>query len=226
MRIAFKTLLIAASIMLAYMCYRSIMDPIEFEQAKSERDKAVVARLIDIRKAQIAFKEEKGVYSNNFDSLIHFLKYDSLMMISKKGELTDEQLGKGLTEEIALALTEENAANYGIENLEEFKANFRRDTSYVPVLPNVFSEGYSVDSLAYVPGFPGKKFELATTMHKTVSGIEIPLFEAKVSYKDYLEGLNKQEIINLTKTATELGKYEGLKVGDIYSPNNNAGNWE
>ena len=136
----------------------------------------------------------------------------------------DEKLGSfnSLTEEIALALTEENAANYGIENLEEFKANFRRDTSYVPVLPNVFSEGYSVDSLAYVPGFHGKKFELATTMHKTVSGIEIPLFEAKVSYKDYLEGLNKQEIINLTKTATELGKYEGLKVGDIYSPNNNA----
>ena len=67
---------------------------------------------------------------------------------------------------------------------------------------------------------------METTMHKTVSGIEIPLFEAKIPYKEYLNGLNKQEIINLSKTATELGKYEGLKVGDIYSPNNNAGNWE
>ena len=226
MRIAFKTLLVAASIMLAFMCYRSIMDPIEFEQAKSERDKAVIAKLIDIRKAQIAYKETKGVYTNSFDSLIHFLKYDSLMMISKIGELTDEQLEKGLTEEIALALTEENAATYGIENLAEFKENFRRDTTYVPVLPNVFAPGYIVDSMAFVPFIKDKKFEMSTIMHKTVSGIEIPLFEAKISYKDYLDGLNKQEIINLTKTASELGKYEGLKVGDIYSPNNNAGNWE
>ena len=226
MRIAFKTLLTIASIMLAYMCYRSIMDPIEFEQAKAERDKAVIAKLVDIRKAQIAYKEAKGVYTNNFDSLIHFLKYDSLMMISKKGELTDEQLEKGLTEEIALALTEENAAMYGIENLAEFKENFRRDTTYVPVLPNVFGAGYKVDSMAYVPFIPNKKFEMETTMHKTVSGIEIPLFEAKIPYREYLNGLNKQEIINLSKTATELGKYEGLKVGDIYSPNNNAGDWE
>ena len=44
MRIAFKTLLTIASIMLAYMCYRSIMDPIEFEQAKAERDKKMVKR--------------------------------------------------------------------------------------------------------------------------------------------------------------------------------------
>ena len=226
MRIAAKVLLVLTSIMLAYMCCRSILNPIEFEKEKSVRDKAVIARLVDIRKAQIAYKESKGVYTSSFDTLLNFVKNDQVMRISKKGELTDQQLEKGMTEEIALNLTEEEAPKYGIEDYYAFKENFRRDTSYISVLESVFGAGYNVDSLAYVPYTAGQKFEMETGENTTKSGIVIPLFEARTTYKTYLNGLNKQEIINLTKKATALGKYEGLKVGDIYNPNNNAGNWE
>ncbi len=226
MKIVFKALLALASVFLAYMCYRSIMNPIEFEREKSVRDKAVIARLIDIRKAQIAYKDAKGVYAEDFKTLITFVKEGSVMMVSKKGELTDQQLEKGLTEEIALALTEDQAAQYGIEDFADFKENFRRDTSYVSVLSSVFGKGYNVDSLSFVPYTNGEKFELSIGENETKSGIVIPLFEAKTPYKVYLNGLNKQEIINLTKQAIALGKYEGLKVGDIVNPNNNAGNWE
>ncbi len=226
MRIVCKVLLVLASVLLTYMCYRSIMDPIEFEKDKSVRDKAVIAKLIDIRKAQIAYRDAKGVYTDNFDTLLHFIKYDSLMMISKKGELTDQQLEKGMTEEIALNLTEEDAAKYGIEDYYSFKENFRRDTSYVSVMSSVFGANYNADSLAYVPYIPNTKFEMQIGENTTKSGIVIPLFEARTSYKTYLNGLNRQEIINLTKQATALGKYDGLKVGDVYNPNNNAGNWE
>ncbi|MBP5423484.1 MAG: hypothetical protein IJ916_05390 [Paludibacteraceae bacterium] len=226
MRIVFKTLLVLASIALAFICYRSIMDPIEFDREKNIRDKAVISRLVDIRKAQIAYKDSKGVYAASFDSLLKFVKEGNVMMISKKGELTDAQLEKGMTEEIALALTEEDAPKYGIEDYYAFKENFRRDTSYVSVLTSVFGEGYKIDSLAYVPFTNGEKFELEIGENTTKSGIVIPLFEARTPYKTYLNGLNKQEIINLTKTAEALGKYEGLKVGDAFNPNNNAGNWE
>lgn len=226
MKIAFKTLLVLASVFLVYMCYRSIMDPIEFDRDKAVRDKAVIARLVDIRKAQIAYKDEKGKYAANFDQLLKFIKEDSVMMIFKKGELTDSQLEKGLTEELALSLTEEDAPKYGIEDYNEFKENFRRDTSYVPVLSSVFGEGYNADSLRYVPFKGNTEFEMETADHTTKSGIVIPLFEAKTSFKTYLEGLNKQEIVNLTKQAETLGKYAGLKVGDVVSPNNNSGNWE
>ena len=140
--------------------------------------------------------------------------------------MTDQQLEKGMTEEIALNLTEEEAPKYGIEDYYAFKENFRRDTSYISVLESVFGAGYNVDSLAYVPYTAGQKFEMEIGENTTKSGIVIPLFEARTTYKTYLNGLNKQEIINLTKKATALGKYEGLKVGDIYNPNNNAGNWE
>ena len=226
MRIAFKTLLVLASVLLTYMCFRSIMNPIEFEEEKSIRDKAVIARLIDIRKAQIAYKESKGTYTASFDTLLNFVKNDNVIMVSKKGELTDEQMEKGLTEEKAVNLTEEEAAQYGIEDYADFKENFRRDTSYVSVLASVFGEGYPIDSLPFVPFINNTKFEMETGENTTKSGIVIPLFEARTSYKTYLDGLNKQEIINLTKQATALGKYEGLKVGDAQNPNNNAGNWE
>ena len=226
MKIAFKTLLVLASIMLAWMCYRSIMNPIEFENEKTVRDKAVIARLIDIRKAQIAYKDSKGVYADNFDKLISFVKNDSLKMISKKGELTDDQLEKGLTEEIALNLQEEDAAKYGIEDYYAFKENFRRDTSYVSVKQSVFGNDFAVDSIRYVPFLNKTEFEMEIGENTTKSGIVIPLFEARTPYYTYLNGLNRQELVNLTKQATALGRYEGLKVGDIITPNNNAGNWE
>ena len=96
MRIAVKSLLALASVLLVYMCYRSIMNPIEFDREKDIRDKAVIARLVDVRKAQIAYKETNGVYAANFDELLKFVKEGSIEMISKKGELTDEKLQKVL----------------------------------------------------------------------------------------------------------------------------------
>ena len=41
---------------LIYICYTSIMGPINFEKAKKHRDAAVIARLIDIRKAQLEYR--------------------------------------------------------------------------------------------------------------------------------------------------------------------------
>ena len=48
----------------------------------------------------------------------------------------------------------------------------------------------------------------------------------KAPYDTYLDGLDKQEIANLKDLQTKLGKYCGLMVGSIESPNNGAGNWE
>lgn len=227
MRVVFNSLLALAAVVLAYMCIRSIVDTIEFDAEKSVRDKAVIARLVDIRKAQIAHRDAKGDYAKDFNQLLSFVKNDKIMMVSKMGELTDAQMEKGLTDEIAVALVDTaEAAKYGIENLEEFKSTFRRDTSYISVMESVFGAGYNADSMEYVPFTDGQKFEMRTGTNKTKSGIEIPLFEACTPYKVYLNGMNKQEIINLTKKASALGKYEGLKVGDVVNPNNNAGNWE
>lgn len=229
MRIAFKSLLIVAAVLMAYMCYSSIMTPIEFNESKAVRDNAVIQRLKDIRKAQVQYKELYGHYTSSFDTLLNFINNEQIPVVMKLGELSDQQLEKGLNDSIALALsTPEEAAKYGIEDLDQFKENFRRDTSYVPVKKSVFGDNYpGLDSLAYVPFTGGtQKFEMATGEYVTKSNTKIPLFEAKVPYKVYLNGLNKQEIINLNKQAETLDRYQGLKVGDIVESNNNAGNWE
>ena len=52
MKTVFNVILGLCALVLIYICYTSIMGPINFENAKKEREKAVIDRLIDIRKAQ------------------------------------------------------------------------------------------------------------------------------------------------------------------------------
>lgn len=51
MKTVFNIVLVLCAAALIYICYSSIMGPINFEKAKKEREQAVIARLIDIRKA-------------------------------------------------------------------------------------------------------------------------------------------------------------------------------
>ena len=51
MKVTLKILLAVAVVLLAYMCYRSIMGPIEFKDERDHRENLIKARLIDIRKA-------------------------------------------------------------------------------------------------------------------------------------------------------------------------------
>ena len=183
--------------------------------------------MINIRKAQIAYNEANGKYAKNLPELINFINTGVIPKVAKKGELTDDQMKAGLTEEIALHLTEEDAAKYGIANYDSFMTNFRRDTNYVNVKESIFGQNFCTDSFDVVP-FTNKqaKFDMKDTMFLTKSNVKVPLFEASVPNDVYLNGLNKQEIINLNEKAKTLKKFPGLKVGDISSPNNNAGNWE
>ena len=61
---------------------------------------------------------------------------------------------------------------------------------------------------------------------KKVSGVNVPLFEACMPYRSLLKGLDNQLRINLDADMRDRGRYEGLQVGSVTAPNNNAGNWE
>lgn len=82
---------------------RQHYSPINFEKAKKHRDAAVIARLIDIRKAQLEYRTlHNQQYTESFDSLIDFVKHQKLPFIFKQGELDDKQLEDGLTEKKAI----------------------------------------------------------------------------------------------------------------------------
>lgn len=228
MKTVINLVLAACVVALVYICYGSIMGPINFEKEKKVRDKAIIARLIDIRKAQQEYRGmHNGAYTADFDSLIDFVKTAKLPFILKEGTLTDDQLNSGMTEKKAIELIEKAKKTGNWKDVEkEGLTNFRRDTLWVAVLDTIFGKGFNADSLPYVPYGNGAKFEMAIRKDTTKSGAPLNLFQAQVAYDVYLGDLNKQELINLKDMQEKLGKYAGLKVGGIEQPNNNAGNWE
>ena len=213
---------------LVYVCYGSIMGPIDFDNTKKAREKEIIARLIDIRKAQVEYRNiNKGVYTASFDTLIDFVKTAKLPFVKKEGALTDAQLEAGMTEKKAMKIIEKAKKTGNWKEVEkEGLMNFKRDTMWVSVLDTIFPKGFNADSLRYVPFGNGKQFEMASRQDTTKSGAPLNLFQAQTPYETYMGDLDKQLLINLKDVQTKLGKYCGLRVGDIETPNNNAGNWE
>lgn len=229
MKTVINLVLAICVIALVYICYGSVMGPINFDKEKAIRDKAIIARLIDIRKAQQEYRTmHLGAYTDNFDTLIAFVKTAKLPFVKKEGTLTDDQLNNGMTEKKAMALINKAKKTGNWKDVEkEGLMGFSRDTMWVSVLDTIFDAGFNPDSLPYVPYGNGAKFELAIRKDTIAStGQPLNLFQAQTSYDTYLHGINEQELINLKDLQTKLGKYCGLRVGDIENPNNNAGNWE
>ena len=208
MKVTLKILLAVAVVLLAYMCYRSIMGPIEFKDEKDRRENLIKARLIDIRKAQIEYKNIHKVHAANFDELSKFLKDEKLPFLIKEGVLTDEQLEKGMTEKEAVK-----------------KGLIRRDTIWVTAVDTLFGKGYNVDDLRNVPG-ANVQFTMDTATLTSGSGYTVKVFQCGVQYDDYLGDLDKQLVYNLKDKAEKMNKYAGLPVGSVEEINNNAGNWE
>ena len=199
MKTVINIVLAACVIGLIYVCYGSIMGPINFDDAKKTREKQVIARLIDIRKAQLEYRN------------LH----------------NDTQLEAGMTEKKAMAIINKAKKTGNWKEVEkEGLMNFKRDTLWVAVTDTIYAPGFNADSLRYVPFGNGVQFEMVTRSDTTKSGAPLNLFQAQTPYETYLGGLNTQELANLKDLQTKLGKYCGLRVGDIEQPNNNAGNWE
>ena len=228
MKTVFNVILGLCVLVLIYICYASIMGPIDFENEKKVRDNAVIARLIDIRKAQQEYRNTHNQqYTDNFDTLIYFVNNAKLPFIYKEGELTDEQLENGMTEKKAVRIIEKakKTGNYAEVKKNKLE-NFVRDTMWVNVKDTLFSKNYNADSLRYIPYGNGTQFEMEIRNDTAQSGAPFCLLEVRAPYDIYLSGLDKQEIANLKDKQTKLNKYCGLKIGDLETANNNAGNWE
>ena len=90
MKVTLKLLLAVAVVLLAYMCYQSIMTPIKFDKEKEIRDDAIIARLIEIRKAQIEYKNVKG---DPFDWL--YIDFGTLSLYASQYGFRAEKVQSG-----------------------------------------------------------------------------------------------------------------------------------
>ena len=209
---------------LTYALVSSIMEPVNFEKHREYRKDIAVQRLKDIRELQVAYKNVNGKYTADIDSLIMFYNNGKMKVVMQIGSQDDS---------VAVANTKALKARKPKIKPEEMLKLYNEGKSLVfkieneiPVKDTLFShrEHFVVDSLAFIP-FSGDSIIMASTV-KRVSGVNVPLFEAQMPWKSLLKGLNNQLRINLDSQCEDQGKYKGLQVGSIESPNNNAGNWE
>ena len=193
--------LIVFGVVLSALNFKSIKEPIEFRTQKVERNDKVIQQLKDIRQAQIGFKSARNVYASDFETLISFLKNDSITVIKAVGFVPD-------------SLTEEQAIEKGIVS---------RDTIYEPALGSVFSKFYTkdrderyslnIDSLKYIPFSGGEIFDIQAGQIQR-NNLLVQVFEITAPREKVLVGLNKR-MIKMDKD---------LRVGSMINPTT-SGNW-
>ncbi len=189
-----------AIVVLVYLNYASVMEPVNFNKEVERRSEIGIERLKSIRTLQEAYKTEHGRYLSTTDSLIDFYKNGEITVIRRIGSMDD-----------SLAVAQKRV---------------RRDTLKFAVKDTLLKgHGHIIDSIAFIPYSGGERVQMDAVVRK-VSGVMIPLFEAVMPYDLLLKGLERQLIVNLKAEKEDLNKYPGLKVGDTNNPNNNAGNWE
>ena len=73
MKTVFNIILAACMVGLLYLCYESIMGPIQFNKEKDAREELIKARLIDIRKAQVEYRGFLYPFVNRVKYALHRL---------------------------------------------------------------------------------------------------------------------------------------------------------
>ena len=228
MKTVFNVILVICIGALLWICFNSIMTPIRFDNEKAIRDRAVIARLLDIRKAQAEYAKLNNLhYTASFDTLINFVKTAKIPFVYKAGELNDKQLEDGLTERKAMNIINKAKKTGKFDEVKKYGLeNFVRDTMWVAVLDTIYPRGFNADSLRYVPFGSGTSFQMGTKNDTLRSGAPVYMYEVKTPYTVYLKGLDQQEIINLVDVQTKLDRYPGLMIGSLESWNSGSGNWE
>ena len=189
-------------IILAWLVYRSPISLKEFQEESNYRKSAVIQDLKDIRTAQIAFKDKYRVYANDFNSLLSFVKNDSLTVVKAIGETPD-------------SLTEDQALKKGI---------ISRDTIFVPVFQTIFNTDYlanrdnrfpfDLDMLSKVP-FSNETYNIESGYIEKGKVI-VQVFEVSTTFGTFLNGLEA------TNKGIDLNKF--IKVGSMSDASIN-GNW-
>lgn len=167
MKTVIQIVLAIAIVVLGYLIYDSIMEPVRFNKEAARREARIIERLKDIRTAQIAHRSRYGTFLGDLDSLVQFVKNDSIVILRAIGNVPD-------------SLTEAEAVRLGI---------VQRDTFWMPARDTLLKDAkYPLDSLPFIPFSGGKKFTLQAA--KIERGmVELPVFEAYTTPDQYMSDL-------------------------------------
>ena len=226
-KIILEIVLVPVIALLVWAIVQSIMKPVNFNKQKAYRETVAVQRHKDIRTLQVAYKSVNAKFTSTVDSLKDFYNNGKMAIVMQVGSM-DDSLAMIHTEKIKKASRKKMTGEDFLKLYEAGDRNlvFSVETK-IPVKDTLFlgRTDFNVVSLATIPFSGGEPVQMDAIV-KTVSGVQVPLFEAKMPYKLLLKGLDNQLRINLDAERRDQNRYEGLQVGSVSAPNNNAGNWE
>lgn len=133
MKLVINLVLAVVIIGLLYVLIQSIREPISFRAERTRREQAVINKLMEIRKAQEAYRDITGSFAPNFDTLKYVLTNGRFMIIQVFGDPDDPN----------------------------FTGKIEYDTVYTPAIDSVRAMGLDLDSLKYVPFGAGATFDIA-----------------------------------------------------------------
>lgn len=188
---------------LGYITFNSVYDELRFKKVKDQRYQIVVDRLIDIQKAQIAYKDVNGIYTDKYDNLIRFIDTAKVPITERRD---------------STILDEEQTRAFGVDM---FKTITLIDTlSYFSVKDSLFKNVDYKSMMNVGTGQEGAKFEL-----KAGKLDDIPVFEASVDKSVILYDQDKNLVSNEKQTVSVDG-VNGPKI-TVGSMNEikSTGNW-
>ena len=197
-------------ILFASLLFKSIYDEIKFDEVKNARYQVVIKKLKDIRDTQLAHRTVKGVFQNNWDSLVKFVEIDSFTITQRRdSSVIDKEMTK----------------RYG--GVKTYKDIVIVDTlGFVSVKDSLFGFDDRYLNMMYVPFSKDDqtRFELQAGFLNQ-NGIDIPVFEAFVKKRVILY----DQSLNLVLKENQVQSVDGvngpsLKIGSMNEVNTN-GNW-
>ena len=220
--------LLLAIVWVSYRIVQSIQKPVKFNKEVKAREAVGIQRLKDIRDLQVAYKSANGKFASTMDSLLLFYNTGKMEVLMQVGS-NDDSLAVAHTDAILKAnkknkMTAEDLYKLYLAGDKNLVFTVKNE---IPVKDTLFRSrtDFVADSLRYIP-FSGKQETEMEAVVNKVSGVDVPLFEARMPYKKLLKGMDNQLRINLDAEKKDQNRFEGLQVGSVTSPNNNAGNWE
>ncbi|MDC3258018.1 hypothetical protein OAU28_01560 [Flavobacteriales bacterium] len=174
-----------------------------FNKAAKERISNNVQKLKDLRQLQVKYKQTYGEYSDNFEKLDYFLRFEKIVTVKAIGETPD-------------SLTDAQALEIGI---------ISRDTTYALAKESVFDKTYlnnrkkdfplDLDNLFSIPHTEEKYNISAGEIEK--GNVTVQVFEISTNYGTVFNGLDAK---NKNYELDAL-----LKVGSMDEASLN-GNWK
>ncbi len=199
--------LFAVIVLLALQVVKSIQAPIKFSNEQKMRETQVVERLIDIRNAEVLYKNANSQYTNSFDSLIMFCQTAEIPIVKIVPDPDDTTFTRTINDTLG----------------------------FVKVMDSIRGKrnSFNINDIKFVPfSQPQQQFELEAGLIKR-NGIDIPVFEARTPYEVYLANPGasfsekewNQRRDNAKAERESINRYAGLKVGSMEEATTD-GNWE